>query len=146
MRTDEDMEIKMTALYALEDMGDEQALEAVISIYDSTTDKKIQSRILGILEDFEQPEAFAKVKDIALNNPDPDLRRRALDVLCSTTIRWFTVMPTEYASTPSAARRKDAIMILPVSYLAAKERPLLRSAGSGVKQTGAGRVDVILSK
>ena len=81
MKTDEEIEVKMAALYALEDIGDKESLEAVISLYDSTTDTKFRARIIHILEDFDYPEAFAKVKDIALNDPNPALRRRALGTL-----------------------------------------------------------------
>jgi tetratricopeptide (TPR) repeat protein len=59
MKTDEDLDIKMTALYALEDMGDEEALEAVISLYDGSPDKKIRLEAVDALEEIDTPKARA---------------------------------------------------------------------------------------
>ncbi|MGZ5498567.1 MAG: HEAT repeat domain-containing protein, partial [Candidatus Aminicenantales bacterium] len=74
---DED-DVKMTALYALQDMGDTDALKTIIGLYDKASSAKLKSQIVFMLEEMESPEALAKLRDIAMREPDEEVRRSAL--------------------------------------------------------------------
>lgn len=70
-------DIKLTALYALQNIGDEEALKTIVEIYDKAKDRKLKSQIVFMLEEMESPEAFAKLREIALREPDEEVRRSA---------------------------------------------------------------------
>ena len=69
-----DQEIRLTALYALEKIGDEDALNTILAIYDKTSNPRLQEKIIFMLQDFDSPVAFAKLKEIALGDPSPKAR------------------------------------------------------------------------
>ena len=71
-------DIKLTALYALQNIGDEEALKTILSIYDKAGSRRLKSQIVFMLEEMESPEAFAKLREIALRESDEDVRRNAL--------------------------------------------------------------------
>ena len=50
----------------------------MIDIYDRSQDVRIKEHIIDILEDFEYPSAFQKLKDIALNEKHLDLCLEAI--------------------------------------------------------------------
>ncbi len=110
MEESADMEVKLAALYALEDIGDEQALEAVLDLYDETADMRLRVKIISVLEDFESPKAFAKVKEIVLKDPDPYLRRRALHILIDMESKEAAEVMKQIAKTDTDPKvRKTAI-------------------------------------
>ncbi len=74
-------DVKLAALQALEDIGDERSLKTIIDMYDSSADPKLKRRVINILEDFNNPVAFSKIKQIALTEKNERLRRRAIDTL-----------------------------------------------------------------
>ena len=71
-------DIRMTALYALQDIGDDDALKTIIGIYDKASSSKLKSQIVFMLEGMESPEAQAKLRDIIRREPDMEVRRAAL--------------------------------------------------------------------
>ncbi len=85
-------DIKLAALHALEDMGDEAALDVIFELYDESSSSRMRSRIIHILEDFESPQALEKLKEIARQESDPDLRRRAVFAVAE----WDDEAPIEF--------------------------------------------------
>ena len=77
----EDEDIRMTALYALQNIGDEEALKTILGLYDKAESRKLKQQIVFMLQDMETPEALAKLADIARKEPDEDVRRAALFAL-----------------------------------------------------------------
>ena len=71
-------EIKITALYALQNIGDDKALNAIIKLYDSTPDKEYKGKIIYALGNFDSPSAFDKLVHIAKTEKDPDLQKKAV--------------------------------------------------------------------
>lgn len=80
-KKDQDVDVKLAALHALEDIGDRESLETIIGMYDNTQDIKLKARIINVLEDFNSPRAYAKLKDLAMNDKNPKLRRKAINSL-----------------------------------------------------------------
>jgi tetratricopeptide (TPR) repeat protein len=68
-------DIKLTALYALQNIGDESALKTIVSIYDKASGSRLKSQIVFMLAEMESPEAVAKLRDIALRETDEEVRR-----------------------------------------------------------------------
>jgi len=117
MQENEEEEVKLAALYALEDMGDEQALEAIIKLYDTSKSQKLRARIINIFEDFESPVAFVKIKEIALQDSDPYLRRRAVFVIREVGNKEAVEVLMTIVKTDSDAKvKKTAITLAVASY------------------------------
>lgn len=74
-------DVRLAALSALEDIGDQRSMDTIIEMYDTSSDVKLKRRIISILEDFKNPGAYTKIKSIALTEKNPKLRRRAIDTL-----------------------------------------------------------------
>jgi HEAT repeat protein len=53
METDGDEDVKLAALYALQNMGDAEALKTLIGLYDKTESAKLMCQIVFMLQDFE---------------------------------------------------------------------------------------------
>ncbi len=73
-----DEEVKLAALDALWQMGDENALDAVLDLYSSSGSEKFRKKIVFALSQFETPRAAEKLKEIALQDPNPKIRKEAI--------------------------------------------------------------------
>src|SRR4030042_782519 len=78
MEEGQETDVRLAALYALQDIGEPEPLNPILNLYDSTKSPQLRSRIVFMLQDFKAPEAFAKLRSIALTDPDPHARRIAL--------------------------------------------------------------------
>ncbi|MBN2408128.1 MAG: HEAT repeat domain-containing protein, partial [Candidatus Aminicenantes bacterium] len=78
LEENQETDVRLAALYALQEIGDPDSLKTLIDLYDTAKNTQLKSRILFMLQDFKSPEAAAKLKEIALNDPDPQARRYAL--------------------------------------------------------------------
>lgn len=76
MEGDED--VRLAALDALWQMGDENALDAILDLYDSSGSEKYRKKVIFALSQFDGSRAAEKLKDIALQDPNPDLRGEAI--------------------------------------------------------------------
>lgn len=76
--TGDDDDIKMTALMALQNIGDVEALKTMVNLYDKSNSPKVKSRIVFMLQDSDAPEARAKLLAIVRSEPDAEVRRNAL--------------------------------------------------------------------
>jgi len=78
MQQEGDEEVKLAALDALWQMGDERALEAILDLYDSSGSEHFRKKIVFALSQFDDPKAVEKLKDIALQDPNPNIRKEAI--------------------------------------------------------------------
>jgi len=76
-KSDED-EIVLSALYALQRMGDDEALPALIEIFDDIQNPLVRNRIVFMLSNFDSPEATEKLMDIARNDTNASIRGNAV--------------------------------------------------------------------
>ncbi len=78
MQAEGDEEVKLAALDALWQMGDERALDAVLDLYDNSASEQFRKKIIFALSQFGSPRAAEKLKDIALQDPNPTIRSEAI--------------------------------------------------------------------
>ncbi len=74
-------DVALMALKALADIGDEESLQALLSLYDTDLSEAMRSRLVRLLEDFDSPEARARLLDIARRDPSLGVRTRAIRAL-----------------------------------------------------------------
>ena len=84
LQKEDNEEISITALYALQNMGDEKALDAILKLYDSTHNKNYKGKIIYTLGNFNSQKAFNKIVQIAKTEKDPDLQKKAVYALANT--------------------------------------------------------------
>jgi len=77
----EEEDVAIAALYALKDMGDENAVETLVGLYDVKSPARLRERIISVLEDAENPKARAKLMEIARIDPSLDIRQEAIRAL-----------------------------------------------------------------
>jgi HEAT repeat protein len=75
LRESQDEEVALMALRALAEIGDEESLQALLSLYDTDLAEGLRARIVRLLEEFDSPQARARLMEIA--RADPSLRVRA---------------------------------------------------------------------
>ncbi len=73
-----DQEVRLAALYALENIGEEDALKSIMDIYDRTSNSRLKEKIIFMLQDFDSPLVFSKLREIAQRDPDARVRSKAL--------------------------------------------------------------------
>lgn len=78
MKNEDDEEIALSALMALQQMGDEEALPVMIRLYDKTANEAVRERIVFLLSQSELPEAEKKLIEIARSDKDADVREKAV--------------------------------------------------------------------
>jgi HEAT repeat protein len=78
MQANENDEIAMAALFALQGRGDERAFKAIISLYDKTTDIQRLRKMIYLIGSSDFPESKNKMLQIAKGDKHPELRAEAL--------------------------------------------------------------------
>lgn len=73
-------EVTLAALYALQDIGDEEALGTLLEVLDGSGEK-VRKRIVYMLADFDAGEVLERLTSIALNDPSVEVRRSAVYAL-----------------------------------------------------------------
>ncbi len=81
LRQSEQEEVAMMALRALANIGDEESLQALLSLYDTDLSEAMRTRLVRLLEDFDSPEARALLLDIARREPSLSVRTSAIRAL-----------------------------------------------------------------
>ena len=113
MEKSNDEELSLAALYALENIGDERALETTMELYDKTQNEKIRGKIVYILGEFEYPEVVTKLYDIALNDPSTGVQKKAVYALeCIETEQAVTSLKKIIESNTDSEVRKAALYAL----------------------------------
>ena len=65
LQQSDDEEVALSALYALQNIGDEEALATILNLYENTESSKLKERIVYILGNFDSEEVVGKLADIA---------------------------------------------------------------------------------
>lgn len=71
-------ELTMAALQALQHRGDKRAYEKIVQIYDKTKSKRIKDKLVYMISSFNNKAAAEKLRHIAVNEEDAQLREKAL--------------------------------------------------------------------
>ena len=77
-KKDDDEDVALTALMALQQSDNEQTIPVLIQLYDETNKPKFRERVLFILSQSEAPEAGKKLILIAEKDPDSAMREKAV--------------------------------------------------------------------
>ena len=77
-KKNEDSEVALSAIMALQAMGSEQALPALLEMMQNTQDNAAREKSVFLLSRFDSPEARKKLIDLAKNDPGSQIREKAL--------------------------------------------------------------------
>ncbi len=78
LQQNDDEEVRLAALDALWQMGDESALASVMAFYERTDSPTYKKKIVYVLSQFDVPEAMAHLETIARNDDDVQVRKDAI--------------------------------------------------------------------
>jgi len=81
LRQEENAEVAVAALYALRNMGDEEALATILDLYDRTENENIREKIVYILGDFDSAVALDRLLTIPLSDASMGVRKSAVYAL-----------------------------------------------------------------
>lgn len=71
-------ELSLAAIQALSSRGDKRAFETLVKLYDSSQSDNIRKKMVYIIGSFDNTASRDKLKDIAQNDPNEDIRGEAL--------------------------------------------------------------------
>ncbi len=75
---DSDIDLKISALHALMNMGNEKALDAILELYENTKEPVIVEKLIFSLSEFDNPKATDRLNLIATQDPNPRFREKAV--------------------------------------------------------------------
>ena len=101
-KSDED-DIVLSALFALQRMGDEEALPALIEIFDDIRNPLVRNRIVFMLGNFDSPEATEKLMEIARDDTSASIRGNAVLALGRNTRMGEVINISQWDNTVSSA-------------------------------------------
>lgn len=78
IENNENDELTLAAIRALSSRGDKQSYKSILRIYDSNKNDRIRKKMVYIIGSFESDESAEKLKDIAINDPDEEIRSEAI--------------------------------------------------------------------
>ncbi len=78
MRESQEEELTVLALRALADIGDEESVETIVSLYDPEKGEKLRIWIVRVMEDLESPRTRTLLMKIAREDPSVAVRSRAV--------------------------------------------------------------------
>ncbi len=81
LEEDYDIEVTIATLDRLRNIGSENALNAILRLYDRTKNDELRKKIVYALRRFDDPAAVNKLGDIARDDPNPDIRQAAVEAL-----------------------------------------------------------------
>ena len=107
-------ELTLAAIQALSSRGDQKAFESLLTIYDSNKNERIRKKMVYIIGSFESKESIEKLKDVAKNDPDEDIRSEAIFWLAddSKTKETAEFLSNMAMNDPSLKVQKKAIFSL----------------------------------
>ncbi len=81
LQKDDDEELALSALYALQNIGDEKAMNTIMDLYDRSSNARLRGRIVYILGNFDSPDVVAKLTEIARSEEESSIRKNAVHAL-----------------------------------------------------------------
>jgi len=78
IQDEESDELTLAAIQALSSRGDQRAFETLLKIYDNNKSDRIRKKMVYIIGSFENRASIEKLKDIAANDNNEDIRGEAL--------------------------------------------------------------------
>jgi len=84
MQEGEDEDVKLAALYALRNTGDEKSLPVIVSLYDQSKSDKLREKIVYVLGSINSPKVVPKLADIAVKDKSSSVRKNAVYALGNT--------------------------------------------------------------
>ena len=81
MKESDDEEVALSALYALQNIGDEKALKTIVGLYERSDSERLRGKIVYILGNFDTPEVITMLSDIATSNESTRIRKNAVNAL-----------------------------------------------------------------
>lgn len=83
LRQSQEKETTLMVLSALRDIGDDQAWDALLNVYEGTQDERMRKAIISMLDDFKEVNAAEKLISIYKNESSVVLRKEAIRSLKS---------------------------------------------------------------
>jgi HEAT repeat protein len=84
MQEGEDEDVKLAALYALRNTGEEKSLPVIVSLYDQSKSDKLREKIVYVLGSINSPDVIPKLADIAVKDKSSSVRKNAVYALGNT--------------------------------------------------------------
>lgn len=84
MQQGDDEDVKLTALYALQNSPGENTLPIIMDLYDKSKSEKLRGKIVYVLGSFDSPLVVPKLADIAVKDPNMMVRKNAVYALGNT--------------------------------------------------------------
>nr|MBX2821129.1 HEAT repeat domain-containing protein [Rhodothermaceae bacterium] len=81
MQQSDDEEVALSALYALQNIGDEKALRTIVGLYERSSSERLRGKIVYILGNFDSPEVVPLLSDIAMSDAPTRIRKNAVNAL-----------------------------------------------------------------
>ena len=81
MQKSDDEEVALSALYALQNIGDEKALRTIMGLYERSESERLRGKIVYILGNFDSPEVVTMLADIATSDAPTRIRKNAVNAL-----------------------------------------------------------------
>ncbi len=85
-QNDSDPEVREAAFGAIGLMGSDKAMDALIALYDSLQDPRLQRALIASIGIFSEPTdgAITKLREIAITSGNPELQQAAVGTLANT--------------------------------------------------------------
>lgn len=78
MEGDDDEDVAIAAIFALQNMDTDASTEALLNLYDKKKSPEIREKIIFALAESNSPKAKQKIFEVAKSDPDSKLRKRAI--------------------------------------------------------------------
>jgi HEAT repeat protein len=107
-------EIALTAISALRNIGNERALEALVSLYNKTQHRAVREEIIFAVSQFKSPKVLQGLKKIVKEDPDRHMREKALFWLSQKTQSKEVIQLMEHVAIndPNQEVREKAVFAL----------------------------------
>lgn len=110
LEEDYDIEVAIATIDRLRNVSSDNALSAIFRLYDRAENDDLRKRIINALGRFNDPEAVAKLGDIARKDPDPDIRQAAVVAIGrNRSDAAFSILTTIIRGEENAEVRQRAI-------------------------------------
>ena len=81
MKKSDDEEVALSALYALQNIGDENAFKTIVGLYERSDSERLREKIVYIIGNFDSPEVVTLLSEIASSTASSRIRRNAVNAL-----------------------------------------------------------------